>query len=367
MKKPTLNGMLRPIITLLGAAIGGGLAAVGVRVYYAFESSSALETMTIVWICVGTTLVFAFASWLLSGQVLGRVRSFSSAVEHAISEWPILKILGGTLGLVVGLCVAALVSPLFRGLPELLWSGVSAAIYLTLGYLGASLGMKRWRELPAAFGGKVLRSERSAPGQVRGNVSKILDTSVIIDGRIFDVCRIGFMEGPLIIPQFVLKELRHIADSSDPLRRNRGRRGLDVLARMQKELDMDVRITDRDFDEVEEVDVKLLRLARESEGMVVTNDYNLNKVAGVMGVRVLNVNELAGSLRLVLLPGEEISVQIVREGKEYGQGVGYLDDGTMIVVDNGKRHVGETVDVVVTTVLQTSAGRMIFTRIKQAA
>ncbi|MCL1963496.1 MAG: TRAM domain-containing protein, partial [Firmicutes bacterium] len=225
----------------------------------------------------------------------------------------------------------------------------------------------RWREVPPAFGVRLAGLERRPPGHAKDGIDKILDTSVLIDGRIFDICKTGFIEGPLVVPQFVLTELRHIADSGDPIRRNRGRRGLDVLSHMQKELALDITITDEDFDSVDEVDVKLLKLARETGGLVVTNDFNLNKVAEVTGVKVLNINDLAGALRPVLLPGEEMNVQILREGKEYGQGVGFLDDGTMIVVDSGRRYIGETVDVVVTTVLQTSAGRMIFSKLKAAA
>ena len=192
----------------------------------------------------------------------------------------------------------------------------------------------------------------------------MLDTSVIIDGRIFDLCRTGFVEGTLIVPAFVLRELQHISDSADPLKRNRGRRGLDVLARIRKELEMRVTVDEQDFDDTDEVDVKLLKLARLRGGCVMTNDYNLNKVAGVSGIKVLNINDLANALKPVLLPGEEMNVQIVKEGKEQNQGVAYLDDGTMIVVENGKKAIGEQVTVLVTSVLQTSAGRMIFARLK---
>ena len=192
---------------------------------------------------------------------------------------------------------------------------------------------------------------------------KLLDTSVIIDGRILDIVKTGFLEGDIVIAQFVLAELRHIADSGDSLRRARGRRGLDVLAKL-RELSIPLVIEETDYADIDEVDVKLLRLCRDKGGIVVTNDYNLNKVAGVTGIRVLNINDLANAVKPMLMAGEEMNVQIVREGKEPGQGVAYLDDGTMIVVENGRRHVGETVAVVVTTVLQTSAGRMIFTRLK---
>ena len=193
---------------------------------------------------------------------------------------------------------------------------------------------------------------------------KILDTSVIIDGRIFDICKTGFVEGPLVIPAFVLEELRHIADSSDALKRNRGRRGLDILNQIQKELDIPVRIYEKDIDDVQEVDSKLLKLGQILKGMVITNDYNLNKVAEFQGVPVLNINELANALKPVVLPGEEMLVQVIKDGKEMGQGIAYLDDGTMIVVDGGKKYVGESIDVLVTSVLQTAAGRMIFAKPK---
>ena len=189
---------------------------------------------------------------------------------------------------------------------------------------------------------------------------KVLDTSVIIDGRIADICRTGFIEGKLIIPKFVLNELQHIADSSDDLKRVRGRRGLDILNIIQKELDIEVQITEKDFDDIPEVDSKLLKLAQVMNGKVVTNDYNLNKVAQFQGVEVLNINELANAVKPVAIPGEEMVAQVVKEGKESNQGIAYLDDGTMIVVEGGKKHIGETINVLVTSVLQTSAGRMIF-------
>ena len=189
---------------------------------------------------------------------------------------------------------------------------------------------------------------------------KVLDTSVIIDGRIADICRTGFVEGKLIIPKFVLNELQHIADSSDDLKRVRGRRGLDILNIIQKELDIEVEITEKDFDDIPEVDSKLLKLAQVMNGKVVTNDYNLNKVAQFQGVEVLNINQLANAVKPVAIPGEEMVAQVVKEGKESNQGIAYLDDGTMIVVEGGKKHIGETINVLVTSVLQTSAGRMIF-------
>jgi uncharacterized protein YacL len=232
-------------------------------------------------------------------------------------------------------------------------------LYGVCGYIGLRMGLKKGDEINIA--GFNLFSK---PPPHNEN-AKILDTSVIIDGRIADITETGFVEGPILIPQFVLSELQHIADSSDPVKRTRGKRGLEVLHHIQKQADVDVQIIDTDYPSVREVDAKLVELAKEVHGKIVTNDSNLNKVAALQGISVLNINELANSLKPVVLPGEEMNVKILKEGKEMGQGVAYLDDGTMIVVDNGRRQIGRTVDVVVTSVLQTPAGRMIFSRLKE--
>lgn len=211
------------------------------------------------------------------------------------------------------------------------------------------------------------RSQLASAGnrkKAEAAIPKIFDTSVIIDGRISDIMKTGFLEGPIIIPEFVLVELRHIADSSDSLKRNRGRRGLDILKKIQTEYGVDIYDTtgEKGLDEIPEVDVKLLKLAQNMGGKVVTNDFNLNKVAGIKGVSVLNINELANAIKPIVLPGEDMTIFLVKEGKESRQAVGYLDDGTMIVVEDGKKYIGKTIDVSVTSVLQTAAGRMIFAK-----
>jgi uncharacterized protein YacL len=222
--------------------------------------------------------------------------------------------------------------------------------------------MSTKEQFPFFFPNQTPEPKAPATAAVR---PKILDTNVIIDGRIADVCKAGFIEGPILITRFVLEELQQIADSSDPLKRARGRRGLDILNAMQKELHMRVKTIDTsDAHESEDVDSKLVRLAQEIDGSVVTNDFNLNKVAALQGVQVLNVNELANALKPVVLPGEEMTVTIIKEGKEANQGIGYMDDGTMIVVEGGRRFIGDTLDVIVTSVLQTVAGKMIFANIK---
>jgi len=233
-------------------------------------------------------------------------------------------------------------------------------ILLTLPYINLVIGSRRseWLE-PARLAGLF---RNGTP--VRRY--RILDTSAIIDGRIADVCDTGFLDGTLVVPQCVLRELQAVADSTDAMRRNRGRRGLDVLQRMQKSPGVDVMISDMEFPDVREVDLKLIELARTLEGQLVTNDFNLNKVAQLRGIRVLNVNELANAVKPVVLAGEILRVLVLKEGKEAGQGIGYLDDGTMVVIDHARRLLGRTVDVSVTSILQTTAGRMIFARIVES-
>jgi uncharacterized protein YacL len=233
---------------------------------------------------------------------------------------------------------------------------------LFLGYIGLMLGIKRSEEI-VELSSILSPRGRKEEGRLTSSI-KILDTSVIIDGRIADICEAGFVEGTLIIPRFVLRELQKIADSSDTLKRNRGRRGLDVLNRIQKKVSIDVQVHEADFPDLRDVDAKLVKLGRVLGAKIMTNDYNLNKIAELEGVSVLNINELAEALKPVVLPGEELTIHIIKEGKEFGQGVAYLDDGTMVVVDNGKDHIGEKVQVAVTSVLQTTAGRMIFTKLK---
>lgn len=241
-----------------------------------------------------------------------------------------------------------------------------APILLTLlfGYLGFQVGFKKRDELSNLFAARKKKSNEEEVLKTEKGKLKILDTSVIIDGRIADICQTGFLEGTIVIPQFVLGELQHIADSSDALKRNRGRRGLDILNRIQKELAIKVEIYEGDFEEITEVDSKLVKLAKITNGVVVTNDFNLNKVCELQQVAVLNINDLANAVKPVVLPGEEMKILIIKDGKEHNQGVAYLDDGTMIVVEEGRNFIGKHIDVLVTSVLQTSAGRMIFAKPK---
>ncbi|MEW6182720.1 MAG: PIN domain-containing protein [Bacillota bacterium] len=316
-------------------------------------------------------LVFLFAAFglalggLLAPRLINGVIWITTKGEQYLQRMPVADLLAGVLGLIAGLIIANLFGAILSALGSI-GTGIRLGITVLLGYLGFSIGVKKREEfwgMMASF--SKLRDKSSKENRAPGNV-KVLDTSAIIDGRIADLCASGFVEGVLMIPVFVLDELQHIADSNDILKRNRGRRGLDILNRIRKEAQVKVQIYEnvQDLANVQEVDAKLVQLAKKSNGKIITTDFNLNKVAELQGVKVLNVNELANALRPIVLPGEEMVVQVVRDGKEAGQGVAYLDDGTMIVVDGGKKHIGQPVKVAVTSVLQTTAGRMIFARPK---
>ena len=283
------------------------------------------------------------------------------AIEKGAQKIPPKVLLGGLLGLIVSLLLGHLLTislltiPLIGDPDNIALHGL---VHAGLAYIGMVLGARKGAEFDLNEYKKLFR------GEAKEENPKLLDTSVIIDGRVADICETGFLEGTLIIPQFVLRELQQIADSSDPIKRNRGRRGLDILQRIQRSVDVHVKILEQDFPKIRDVDSKLVALGKELGAKILTNDFNLNKVAELQGVPVLNVNQLANAVRPVVLPGELMSVHILKEGKEYGQGVAYLDDGTMVVVDSARKYVGKNVDVAVTSVLQTTAGRMIFTRLK---
>jgi uncharacterized protein YacL len=288
----------------------------------------------------------------------GQLRQAEGAMERLTPA----EVAGGAVGLVVGLLIAFLIKGIaFEFLSDLGRAGTYVAIVLYLivatfaAYLGARIGAKM----------RIVPIPRGASGNSQGGPPKVIDTSAIVDGRIVEIVESGFLEGVLIVPRFVLRELQAISDSVDPLKRTRGRRGFDVLSRLQELAAFE--ISERDYDDMApgNVDARLVRLAQELTAKLVTNDYNLNRIAQVEGVAVLNVNELANAVKPVVLPGEELHVSVIREGKEFHQGVGYLEDGTMIVVEHGRRLIGEETDVIVTSVLQTVAGRMIFARPKR--
>ncbi len=279
-------------------------------------------------------------------------------VEARLRAAALTDLIGGLIGFVVALAIArAITGALFwANMANPLVQFMHSLIIVVLPYLGLVVGIRKGEWLEPTRLASIFRDTRPQKRY------RILDTSVIIDGRIVDIIESGFLDGALVVPQFVLKELQFVADSSDPLKRNRGRRGLDMLHRIRKMVGVEVIISDLDFPNVKEVDLKLIELARTMMGRIVTNDFNLNKVAQLRGVEVLNINELANAVKPVVLPGEQMTVFVLKEGKEYNQGVAYLDDGTMVVIDNARSRIGKNLDIVVTSVLQTTAGRMIFGR-----
>jgi uncharacterized protein YacL len=282
--------------------------------------------------------------------------------EHRLRAVPFPVVLWGGVGLLSSLLVTGFIARstglLGSGEHSVISLLATLSMFLGVPYWGLSMGMRFGQEGWA-------ESEPVSGSGEQMHKLKLLDTSVIIDGRIADLCETGFIEGTLIVPHFILQELQHISDSSDGLKRARGRRGLDILNVLQKMTNIQVKLVEDDFPHVKEVDTKLIELGKQMNAKVLTNDFNLNKVAGIQGVEVLNINDLCNALKPVVLPGETIRVFVLKEGKESGQGVAYLDDGTMVVVDHARASIGKTVDVIVTSVLQTSAGRMIFTRLKE--
>jgi uncharacterized protein YacL len=279
-------------------------------------------------------------------------------LRNKVRQVPVRTLAVALAGLVMSLIVSALLALPLSLLPSPLGDILPFAAALLCSYFGITVMVTREKEILGAL------NLRSSKGQETPREDVVLiDTSVIIDGRISDISQTGFICGSIIIPRFVLNELQHIADSPDTLRRNRGRRGLDMLNKLQKESVAPIRISEMDVDGVREVDDKLVQLAKELSCPIITNDYNLNRVAELQGIKVLNINELANAVKAVMLPGESITLHVLQEGKELGQGVGYLDDGTMVVIEEGRRHIGETVEVSVTRVLQTVAGRMIFAQL----
>lgn len=285
------------------------------------------------------------------------ISSLIALIEFLIQRKSGKNVFFGFIGLIIGITIGAAFFELFEAITGKLFSkNFGPIIIAAFAYLGYAVGYTKGSEIKLGLQGKTA---------VEGSFTnyKILDTSVIIDGRISDIAETGFIEGIMVVPKFVLKELQQVADSSDPLKRSRGRRGLDILNKMKASKKAIIKITDKDFPEIKEVDHKLLKLASYLDGVVVTNDFNLNKVAEFEGIQMLNINELANAVKPNVLPNEELHIQIIKEGKDANQGIGYLDDGTMVVVDNGKFHINQEVDVVVTSILQTPAGRMIFTQL----
>lgn len=391
-----LQKILRWAFALLGAITGYLLAGPLIRSgFLSFINESMLRDQVAYQIGIygGFVLIFGIIFYILFPVVAGLIKKISKAVEESLRGVRMMDVVLGIVGLIIGLLIAMLISSALALIP-IRWLSLllTALVYVLAAYLGVTIPLQRRDEFQSYFlqlqerfdrdrdkekkekdndkerekrlegvAGKLRISRKKAVAK-----PKLLDTSVIIDGRIGDILRTGFIEGQMIIPVFVVGELQLLADHGDDLKRARGRRGLDIIADLQTEFEDRVEIREEDYDDLSGVDEKLLHMAKQIKATIVTNDYNLNKVAGVRGISVLNINELANAVKPVVLPGEVMHVQPVKNGKEAGQAVAFLEDGTMIVVENGRKLIGQDIDVDVTTVLQTAAGRMIFARPKSA-
>lgn len=356
--------MLKRIVQVAFLFIGGTLGFILLPPLFdvIHLSSNSWINNPYVTVSLGAVLLFIL-SFVLADPFIRFMKFF----EERLLKAPVGDLLFGTIGLIIGLTLAFLVGVALDGLHLAVISDIAPILLsIVLGYVFFQVGFKKRDELMSVFTSRSNKKKEADVGEESFNEVgyKLLDTSVIIDGRIADISKTGFIEGVLVVPQFVLTELQHIADSSDTLKRTRGRRGLDILKVLQDASNSNVLITEIDFEDVPEVDLKLVRLAKKMGAQILTNDFNLNKVCELHKVSVLNINDLANAVKPVVIPGEEMNVVVIKDGKEHNQGVAYLDDGTMIVVEEGKSYIGQAIVVIVTSVLQTSAGRMIFAKPK---
>lgn len=362
-----LKKIIRVIFTIIGFISGYIISGILLNIFILKEISFLSKPFAIISVRIILTLLFGLILYFVSPRIYDSIVKVIEYIEKNIQRLTAAELLYGGLGALISLILTSLI-----GLPlnRIDLYGLGPILFVLLNLIFAIIFASIFVEKKDDISNLLVNIRKSNAKEKKSKVSvknnpKVLDTSVIIDGRIFDICQTGFVEGPLVIPSFVLDELRHISDSADSLKRNRGRRGLDILNKIQKELEIETQIWEGDFPEIQEVDSKLLKLAQTLKGKVVTNDFNLNKVAEFQGVPVLNINELANAIKPIVLPGEEMKVIVVKDGKEATQGIGYLDDGTMIVVEGGRRFMGEQIIVIVTSVLQTAAGRMIFAKPKE--
>ncbi|WP_099203537.1 PIN/TRAM domain-containing protein [Miniphocaeibacter massiliensis] len=320
-------------------------------------------------IYISGIIIFSLIFYFIFPKIIKSIDKSTKLAELEITKLPMSDMIFGLVGMIIGLVIATLVTkPLYEiklpyvgNIPMVI---IVIVIYIALGYLGMRIGRINREDINTTIH-KLRTPKEKTVKKSNEQYVKILDTSVIIDGRIKDIIEAGFIDGKILVPIFVLEELQHIADSDNDLRRQKGRRGLDVLKLIQNITTSDVEVTQKRYPEIEEVDSKILQLAKELKATVITNDYNLNKVAAVRNIRVLNINELANAMKPIVIPGEQMTVTIIKDGKESNQGLAYLDDGTMVVVEDGKKFIGKTVETLVTSVLQTAAGKMIFVRINK--
>lgn len=359
--------LLRWLFALLGAGLGVALLLGVGELLRMVNPSLRLSFAALLISYAGTALFFGGVFYLLGQRIIELCVAGGTDLENRLERMPFAQVLSTTGGLIAGLMIAALVSQIFNFMGQSLFTTVlSTIVYVVLGVTGLTVGKKRAGDLSALLErmpGKLTRRHRKSDEEPRLR-PKLLDTSLLIDGRILEVCRLGFVEGEMVVPAFVMAELMRIADAPDPVKRSRGRRGLDMLEQLKADGKLHLRLNETDYDDLTGTDVKLLRLAQELDAIVITGDSSLQKAAAVAGIPAWNLNELASALRTSVVQGEELTVQIVKEGKEPGQGIAYLPDGTMIVVDGGGRLLGENASIVVGNVVQTSAGRMIFAKVK---
>lgn len=375
--KAMFKKLFKGIFTIFGALLG-------YEAFYLFrtftekqagENAEYIQMTGVEEISMGLlfAIIFGFIFYCIAPSLGRQGNKMADNIGNELKGVSGSDLAAGTIGLIAGLVLAFLLTKIYQDVvSKAIYLTLTIAIYIILGFLGAVIGTKKGSEIITQSIAKMqpgrqdLQEENpyayNEKDRKRTRVPKILDTSVIIDGRILEIMKTGFLEGPIVIPEFVLVELRHIADSSDGLKRTRGRRGLDILNKIQEEYGIEIYNTDSEkaIKEIPEVDVKLLKLAQIIKGKVVTNDFNLNKVAAIKEVPVLNINELANAMKPMVIPGETMTVTLIKQGKDQNQAVAYLDDGTMIVVENGRKKIGQTVEIMVTSVLQTAAGRMIF-------
>ena len=365
---------LKIIFTLLGLVIGYIVCEGILAVSRGFKINIIKGVITTTIFYIFCMLLFGIIFYFISPKLYKWISKIIDKMEKNIQRLSAQELIFGSLGTLIGLIIAAFIGAPFSGIFSGIHTAIGPIIFVLLeliaAIIGAEMFIKKKDDISSTLSifkkNNLREKDREKKGKdLAKSSAKVLDTSVIIDGRIFDLCKTGFIEGTLVIPSFVLDELRHISDSSDSLKRNRGRRGLDILNKIQKELEVETEIWEGDFKEIAEVDSKLLKLAQKLGGKVITNDFNLNKVAEFQGVPVLNINDLANAIKPIVIPGEEMKIVVIKDGKESTQGIGYLDDGTMIVIEDGKKFIGEEIFIIVTSVLQTSAGRMIFAKPKE--
>ena len=351
-----LKKLVRGIFTIIGLVIGYVVGDVILKIPQVTEWGYLSGTIGAVLFMIFCCLLFGIILYFISPAMYNGIANLIDYIEKNMQRLTVAEITYGAIGALIMLIITTLITKPLLDIHPILGPVLVILINIIAAIIGMDIMIKKKEDITNILMGLKKNSsvkEKKSKSNSKA-IPKVLDTSVIIDGRIFDICQTGFIEGPLVIPNFVLDELRHISDSADSLKRVRGRRGLDILNKIQKELSIEVQVWEGDFPKIAEVDSKLL-----------TNDYNLNKVAEVQGVPVLNINELSNAIKPVVIPGEEMKVEIVKDGKEASQGVGYLDDGTMIVIEDGRKYIGSTIDAIVTSVLQTAAGRMIFAKPKE--